>query len=233
LLRGRGARVVECPTIQIVSPQEWGPLDRALKEVRSYDWVVFTSVNGVRFVTERLAAVGEDPAVLMVPKVAAIGPGTREALESRGMSVQFMPQTYQAEAVAEGLIAHGVAGSRVLLPRAETARDVLPRRLRDSGALVDVVVAYRTLKPADIGEKMTAALKRGVDVAAFTSSSTVRNFMEVLPDKDLLEGVRVAVIGPITGATAESYGLTPCIVAEEFTVKGLVDAIVKWYRDLT
>jgi uroporphyrinogen III methyltransferase/synthase len=195
----------------------------------TYDWVIFTSVNGVRHFTQRLEAKGVDRTALAGKKICAIGPRTQKELEKMGLTVHFLPSEYRAEGVAEGLKLLGIQGKRILLPRAREARRILPEALREAGTLVDEVEAYRTVKPAQ-GKNVLAAVLKKIDVVVFTSSSTVRNFMEFLSDKTALNGVKVAVIGPVTGSTARSYGLEPTIMPSAYTIPALVEAIVEYFR---
>jgi uroporphyrinogen III methyltransferase/synthase len=146
-----------------------------------------------------------------------------------GITVTFRPSEYRAEGVIEGLKTQGIQGKKILLPRAREARTVLPEALREAGAVVDEVVAYQTVKPAKSKESLTPILKKGIDVVAFTSSSTVRNFMEFVSDKTVMNGVKVAVIGPITAETVRNYGLEPHINPQEYTIPALVEAIVEHF----
>jgi len=229
LLADYGAQVIAFPTIEIVPPEDWRPLDKTIEKLDSYDWVIFTSVNGVRFFTQRLKEKGINRAALAGKKICAIGPRTQKELEKMGLTVHFRPSEYRAEGIAEGLKARGILGKKILLPRAREARRVLPEALREAGALVDEVEVYRTVKPDQSKASLTAILKKGIDVVVFTSSSTVRNFMELLSDKTAMNGVKVAVIGPITAETARSYGLEPHIAPQEYTIPALVEAIVEHF----
>ena len=148
-----------------------------------------------------------------------------------GLKVTFLPQQYRAEGVAEGLRAWGVKGKRILLPRAKGARQVLPEALREAGGAVDEVEAYRATRPAENTGSLEEVLMRGIDVVTFTSSSTVRNFMNILSERRFMDGVKVAVIGPVTEETARRYGLEPTIVPSEYTVPALVEAIVKYFQN--
>lgn len=222
-----GARVIPFPTIEIAPPPSWEQLDAALRRLDSYDWVIFTSVNGVRFVGERLLAAGQSSEILARRRVAAIGPATARAIEAFGVEVDIIPDEYVAEAVVEALGA--VGGKRILLPRAAEAREVLTMTLRERGAAVDEIAAYHTLpgRPSPVN---LAALAAGVDIATFTSSSTVRNFFALLGEaraRGVLRGALVACIGPITARTAADLGTPAQVVAEVYTTEGLIDAIVQ------
>lgn len=225
-LRERGARVLEYPTIRIQPPDEDAPLRKALAELETYDWAVFTSVNGVRHVLERLEAEGRGPEALAGVRLAAIGPATAGALEDAGLTVEVVPDEYRAEALAEAVAAgDGLEGSRVLLARAAEARDVLPDRLSAEGAEVDEVAAYETAqgRPEDVD--LERRLRRDeVDWVTFTASSTVRNFVRLAGNR--LGSARVVCIGPITAGTARELGLPVHAVAEDYTVPGLVRALV-------
>lgn len=217
-LRALGAEVVEVPAIEVVGPDDGGAaLAEAAARVHTYDWVVFTSVNAVaRFVPLLRDARAFGPA-----RIAAIGPGTAEALAARNLLADLVPDRFVAEALVEAFPPASPTGGRVLLPRAAVARDVLPEGLRAKGWEVDVVAAYRTV-PARPSETALEAARRA-DAICFTSSSTVTNYLAVAGR----EGVPslVACIGPVTAATAREAGLTVDVVAEVHTISGLVDAL--------
>jgi uroporphyrinogen III methyltransferase/synthase len=234
LLREHGAEPVEVPTIQIAPPGSWEALDRAIADIRSYGWLIFTSVNGVQTFFERFERQGRPLADLRAHKICAIGPATATALQARGLLVDVMPGEYRAEAVVESLSAFPITGSRMLIPRAAVARDVLPRALAARGARVDVVEAYRTIPPANGLDPDAWRLleRRAVDVVTFTSSSTVTNFALLVGEVDLprlLRDTVVACIGPVTADTARAFGLTPTIVAREYTIPALARAIVEYF----
>jgi uroporphyrinogen III methyltransferase/synthase len=230
LLQNYGAQVITFPTIEIAPTGDWQPLDKTIEKLDSYDWVIFTSVNGVRSFTQRLKDKGSGVDALVGKKICAIGPRTQGELEKLGLNVTFMPTEYRAEGVIEGLKARGIKGQKILIPRAKGARKILPKSLREAGAEVDEVEVYQAIKPSKSNESLTAILKKGIDVVAFTSSSTVRNFMELLSDKSALNGVKVAVIGPITAETVKNYGLEPHITPQEYTIPALVEAIVEYFQ---
>jgi uroporphyrinogen III methyltransferase/synthase len=230
LLEDYGAEVIAFPTIEIASPEDWRPMDQAIKKLDTYDWVIFTSVNGVRLFTQRLKDKEVNIAVLAGKKICAIGPRTQRELEKMGLTVTFVPSEYRAEGVAEGLKARGIQGKKILLPRAREARRILPDALRAAGGVVDEVEAYQTIRPTQGKASLETILKKGVDVVVFTSSSTVRNFMGLLSDKTVMNGVKVAVIGPVTGETARNYGLEPSIAPSEYTIQGLAEAMVEYFK---
>jgi uroporphyrinogen III methyltransferase / synthase len=238
LLRQHGAEPIEVPAIQNAPPSSWVPLDRAVAAIGTYDWLIFTSVNGVRAFLARFDAQGRSIADLQGLKICVIGPATAYALRARGIDVDVMPREYRAEAVVESLSSFPLAGSQILVPRAAVARDVLPRALEDCGAHVDVVEAYRTVLPASsLDPEIRRWLEQGaIDVVTFTSSSTVTNFALLVGEVDLSQLLRptsVACIGPITAETVRSYGLTPTIVADEYTIPGLTQAIVAYFQSPT
>lgn len=252
-LRRLGASVIEIPFIEIRKPQSFKPLDDALKNLSAYDWLVLTSVNGVEAMWERMKKFGltglvkkqsgvDQPGEAthiagavapVLPRIAAIGPATKKAIEQRGMKVDVMPKEYIAESVVRSLKSK-VRGKRVLLVRARIARDVIPRDLRRAGAHVDVIEAYETVAPKSSRARLQGALndpKSRPHVITFTSSSTVKNFAELLGGRKasarILEGIQMASIGPVTSATLRELGLPVDIEAREFTTLGLVEAICR------
>ena len=231
-----GANAVAFPAIETVPPESWEPLDRAIDVLTAYQWVIFTSVNGVNYFNERLQKKGLDARALSGIKVAAIGPATAERLLAMGIKADFVPSEYRAEAVIEGLKGTAGPGTRILLARAKEARDVLPEELRKEGATVDIVPAYETVLPSHRVKKVEKMLAEGaVDIITFTSSSTVTNFARMFPDRDvasLLKDVQVACIGPITAKTAQKMGLAVHIQPEHYTIDSLVDAIVSHVENM-
>lgn len=230
-LRKLGAQVLEIPFIEIRKPRSFRPLDSALKSLDCYDWLVLTSVNGVEAMWERLAKLRVPRERILRMHVAAIGPATKRAIEQNGLKVHVMPKEYVAESVVRSL-KKKVKGKRILLVRAKIARDVIPRELRKAGAHVDVVEAYETVVPLTSRHRLQAALKnpkKRPNVVTFTSSSTVKNFVELLGNSRttrVFDGIKMASIGPVTSATLRELGLRVDIAAREFTIPGLVYAIV-------
>ena len=226
-LRALGAVPLAFPTIRITPPADgYAALDGALRELAAFDWVVFTSVNGVDHVWQRLAALGLDAAGFRGLRLAAIGPATAAALAARGLPSVVVPKRYVAEALLE--VIPSPAGNRFLLPRAALARDTLRTGLQQADAKVVEVPAYDTILPEPSSETL-AELDAGVDVLTFTASSTVRNFVAQLGHaraRALAGRSQVAAIGPITAATAGSLGLRVDVVASEYTISGLVTALV-------
>jgi uroporphyrinogen III methyltransferase/synthase len=225
-LRALGAGVVEIPTIEIRPAAEYGPLDRAIAELDCYDWLIFSSVNGVRFFLERLDRSAVDLRALRA-KICAIGPATRAAVEALHLKVDLMGQEYVAEGLLEAFAAHDLAGRRVLLPRAAVARDLVPVELAKRGARVDVVEAYRTVVPEGAAALVRAAFAglRKPDFITFTSSSTVRNFVDAA-GVETLRGVKAVSIGPVTTRTARNLGIEVAAEARVYTLGGLVEAIL-------
>jgi uroporphyrinogen III methyltransferase/synthase len=229
-----GANCLEYPTIQVEAVADMALLDQAIDNLAQYDWIVFTSVNGVRFFFERLFARGLDVRALHHMRTAVIGPVTAERLRDFGLRSDILPASYRAESVVAAFQNESMTGRRVLLPRAAEARAVLPEELGKLGAQVDEVVIYRA-RPVDTeAERLTDDLRQGrVDLVTFTSSSTVTNFKALLPEAEadqLMAGVRVASIGPVTTATAQSLGIKVDVTADEYTIPGLCQAIQALYR---
>ena len=229
-LRSLGASVVEIPFIEIRRPQSFQPLDDALKNLKSYDWLILTSVNGVEAMWERRSKFRLTRRHFQHLQIAAIGPATKRALVKSGLTVKMVPEEYVAESVVRGL-RDKVSGKRVLLVRAKVARDLIPEELRAAGAEVDVVEAYETVIPTKSRERLRALMKdsaRRPHLVTFTSSSTVRNFAELLGTGGtrMLKDVVFASIGPVTSATLRELQLPVAIEAREFTMGGLIRAIV-------
>lgn len=228
LLEAEGAEVVAFPTIRLIPPADYGPLDRAIPGVGEYHWIVFTSQNGVLAFFDRMRTLDRDIRALGRARLAAIGPGTAGALRARGLRVDLAPAAFRAEALVEAFGREDLHGARVLLPRAEAARSVLPDGLRSLGAVVDVVAVYRTEVEHGQDPRAWAQLLKGpVDAVTFTSSSTVRSFIELLGPEahGVLSRSFVACIGPVTAATARECGLRVGLVAETYTIPGLAAAL--------
>lgn len=232
LLREHGADVVEFPTIEFQPPPDLSPCDQAIRDLETYDWVVFTSPNGVERFIARLMDKGRDVRALGHARIAAIGPETAKSIRQLHLIPDLLPEAYVAESLVEAFRKVGVSGKRILLPRALEARETMPEELSKMGAEVDVVPVYQTVRPDPDPESL--ALLRGghVDMVTFTASSTVINFMELLEDKDreALGRVKVACIGPITAEKARSFGLEVTVQPEEYTIPAFTDAIVDYYR---
>jgi uroporphyrinogen III methyltransferase / synthase len=229
-LTAAGARCLEVPTIEIAPPVDFAPLDEALQHLGRYDWVIFTSANGVSAFMDRLFQQGLDGRVLGRAKIAVIGPATGEALKKYGLLADVVPKTFQAEGLLEVLTPRLFGGMRILLARAEQARDVLPEGLTQAGAKLDVVPVYRAVPPRAVPPEAAGVLAKGrVDILTFTSSATVHNFAGLV-GKDRFQKMAaratVASIGPITTATLKEYDITPQIEPGAFTIPALAAAIV-------
>ena len=224
-LRDLGADVVELPAIEIIAPEDSQPIERAICELEDYNWLIFTSANGVEGFCNALDATQRDWRDLRA-QIAVIGPATRSAVEALHLKVDVMAEEFVAESLAEALSESDVKGKRVLLPRAGVARDTLPDDLRGKGATVDVVEAYRSVAPADLEANavriFSGAAGRRPDWITFTSSSTVTNLVKTGVN---LDGVKIATIGPVTSATARKMGLDVTVEAAEYTSAGLVAAV--------
>ena len=234
LLERDGAEVTALPTIAPLPPDTFAAFDEALANVGRYAWLVLTSPHGVEVFFERMRTLGRDLRELAGVGLAAIGPATAAGIAARGLNVAVTPDEYRGEAVADALVATGVAGKRILLARADGARTVLPERLRAAGALVDDVATYRTVLPpeAAVAPALFAGERRP-DLVTFTSSSTVSNFARLFPDRELrtvLAGVAVGCIGPVTAATARDLGLTVDVEPQRYTVPAFAAAIVDYLR---
>src|SRR2546425_5726634 len=240
-LKALGAAVVHAPAIRIEPLADLEPLRRALPRLADYRWTVFTSQNSVHVVFESLPAWGLSPGLFAKTRLAAIGPATADSLTARGVRVEVLPDGFVAESLVAAIASRGAGegggdlqGARVLIPRAEAARDALPEGLRALGAEVDVIPVYRTVGALGEGDGSTLAaeiLAGRIDFVTFTSSSTVHHFVEAVGAGAAGSGrFGAAVIGPITAATARSYGMPVKIEAAEFTAAGLVDALVAYFR---
>ena len=238
LLESYGAGVIVCPTIEVREPDSFERLDEALDHLYGYDWLIFTSTNGVDFFLQRLANRDMNPADLDEIKVCAIGQRTAEKLHEAHVHVDVVPSQSTAEGVYAALreFAGGeehLHGLNVLLPRAAVGRDYLPKALEGAGARVDVVTTYQTVLPENFdGGRLSAMLAGSGDCIAFTSPSTVKNLAKLFDTHDLgktLPGVVIACIGPVTAAAAVEYGLRVNIQPEQQTVKDLAQAIAVYY----
>ncbi len=229
-----GGEAIELPTIEIEAPKDFSGFDAALARIESYDWLIFTSINSIDPLLARLPHIGKSVDALSHLKIAAVGAQTATKLAAAEISVDLVPVRYQAEGLLDALAAEGVRGRRVLIPQAAKARDLLPETLRQWGANVDVVEAYRTVAPNIDVAAVRQRLQQGeVDVVTFTSSSTVSNFVQLFAGADLMPIVgkaAIACIGPITAKTVEELGGKVAIMASEFTIDGLVAAMVDYFK---
>jgi uroporphyrinogen-III synthase/uroporphyrinogen III methyltransferase/synthase len=231
-LRGLGAEPVEVPVLEIQPPANFDSMDAALRRLDRFDWLILTSANTVRALTERSSALGTEfvqPASL---KVAAVGEATAAAARTAGLQVAFVPEFYVAEGLVDGL-AGRVAGQRILLARAAVARDVIPDALRAAGALVDVVDAYRNALPEAAPRLLRKALAEGIDAATFTSSSSATHLAEAAERAGIawpLAVVPAVSIGPITSQTLRELGWEPAIEANPYDIPGLVAAVAELFH---
>jgi len=241
MLENYGAECIEFPTISLEPVLSYEVLDRALAEIETYDWLLFTSINGVDYFFRRLFALGRDVRDLKGPRIAAVGRVTAEALVSRGIKADLLPEEFTGDGLAHTLVRTGVKKARILIPRALKARETLPGTLENAGAEVTIAPVYQNVLPVSpAGEKLKEDLQadlldKRIDMVTFTSSSTVKNFVSLLnltrPDElqKLMAGVAVATIGPITAKTAEQSGLHVDVQPAEYTIPDLVDSIVKYF----
>lgn len=234
-----GARVLLCPTIEIAEPESYLPLDEAIGHLYGYDWIIFTSVNGVDHFLCRLEARGQQIDELDDLRICAIGDATAERLTAAHVHVDVIPDEFKAEGVFAALERYvggpeSLKGLNFLIPRAAVARDYLPSALEQAGARCDVVTAYRTVQPDGLDRGRVSAMLAGgaADCIAFTSSSTVKNLAQIFDTHNLsevLKGVAIACIGDITANTAGEYGLRTDIQPSEFTVPALARAIAEHF----
>lgn len=230
LLSEFGADVIQFPTITIKPLADYSLVQNTLKDLKKYHWIVFTSVNGVKYFWQQLKALGLDSRALGGKKIAAIGPATAEAIAEFGIIPDFIPEKFVAESIAEGMVALGMDKAKVLLPRASVARDVLPEALAKAGATVDVLPIYETVPSDARQDEVLEGLKSGrINCITFGSSSTVDNFLSLIPADTLKKypEVRLACIGPVTAKTLEQAGLNCDIQPEDYTIPSLVDELIK------
>lgn len=232
-LTNLGADILEIPSIKIIPPADYTPLDNALKNIAQYKWIIFTSVNGVKSFFQRLKNSGKDSRAVATNLFAVIGSETAHELAKHGIKADVLPLEYRAEGVIDALAGKFAIGDKILIPRAKVAREILPVELHKAGAEVDVVTAYETVMEMDNKEVLIKELlNKNIDIITFTSSSTVTNLLVALGDqKDLLKNTTIAAIGPITAETCWQNNLEVAIIANEFTIPGLVDAIKIYYEE--
>ena len=229
LLTSLGAEVIQFPTITIAPLADYSEVQAELAALPNYDWVIFTSVNSVRHFWQQLGLAGKDSRALGACKIAAVGPATTVELEKHGITPDFVPEKFVAEDIAQGLVALGIEGKKVLLPRALVAREVLPETLAKAGAKIRVLPIYETKPCAKEQEKVLKAIEGdSLDCITFGSSSTVTNFLSLIPAKTLKEHpkVKLGCIGPITAKTLTDAGLTCDFMPEDYTIPALVDVLV-------
>lgn len=232
-----GAEIIEFPTIEIVPPESWNELDKAIDRIGTYDWLIFTSANGVKYFLKRFFERDMDIRDLKGIKICAIGTKTAAEIKKYGIKVDLIPEEFRAEGLIrlvqefKGSKVQGLKGIKFLLPRAEKAREIFSEKVRGLGGQIDVPVAYRAVKPEIHGKRLKRFLKEGrISIATFTSAATFNNFREILGgDADeLLKGVTIAVIGPVTAKAIENAGLQVDILPKEATIEAMVEEIIKW-----
>ncbi len=229
-----GAEIIEFHTIEIVPPDDWAELDRAIEKIDAYHWLVFTSVNGVKFFFQRLMDRKRDIRDLKGVRICAVGSKTASAIKKYGIRVDLVPEKFNAEGLIEAFAGQSSAenslkGVRILLPRAEKAREVFPQRVRELGGEIDVFTAYKMVKPDIHGKRLKRFLKEGkISIATFTSAATFNNYMEIMGEDalSLLKDVIIAVIGPVTARAVEKEGLKVHIMPREATVDAMVKEII-------
>lgn len=233
LLESQGAKPIPFPTIKIVPPNSWGPIDKEINSIEKYNWLIFTSANGVKYFLERLKENQKDIRDLKGIRICTIGPKTADVLKKLGIRIDFMPSEFKAESIIEG-IGDGIKGKKILIPRASIAREILPQELAKMGAIVKVVDAYKTICPEGKTEQIQKMLlNKEIDVITFTSSSTVKNFVNMFKKEKfqaLISGITIACIGPITATTAKKYGLKPSILPESYTIEALTEALSDFFQ---
>lgn len=228
-LESLGAEALLLPAIEICEPSDAAPLHNAIERLDSYDWLIFTSANGVRHFIDALDKSPRDLRSLKA-RICVIGPATKVAVETLHLKVDLMPKEYVAESLVETFAKEDLQFRRILLPRAAVARDLVPRELSRRGATVDVVEAYRTIAPDDLAERATAILNRHPHWIAFTSSSSVTNFIAAT-GREALAQIKIASIGPITSATLREHQVEPTVQAQPHTIPGLVESITNFKGD--
>jgi uroporphyrinogen III methyltransferase / synthase len=246
ILEEFGAEIIEFPTIEIVPPENYNDLDRSIDKIETYDWLIFTSRNGIKYFLKRFFEKDRDIRDLKGIKICAIGTKTAKEIKKYGIKIDLIPDEFRAEGlikafthhpplskggIEEGVSSELLKGMRFLFPRAEVAREIFPEKVRELGGEIDVPVAYRTIKPELYGKRLRRFLKEGrISIATFTSASTFNNFMEMMGKdaEDLLEDVTIAAIGPVTARVIEKAGLKVAIIPEVSTIEAMVDEIIKW-----
>ncbi|MBI5231501.1 MAG: uroporphyrinogen-III synthase [Coriobacteriales bacterium] len=233
-LEAQGATVIEWPVIRIIEPDDWEPADRAIDALTTYDWIVFTSNNGVERFFGRLDSRGLDARALCGIAIAAVGKGTASRLDRHGIRADYVPAQFVAEGILQGFYERGVgSGTRILIPRALEAREVLPDTLREWGAHVDVAPVYRTVRGEMAPEAARQLADGHVDAVTFTSASTVKNLVALLEEslgsaedaRSALGNAVLASIGPVTSEELRAAGLEATLEADPHSIPGLVEAL--------
>lgn len=232
-----GAKVFKLPTIRIVPPKSYHDLDKAISEIENYQWIIFTSQNGVDYFFQRYRKKGKSFEVLKKIKIGAIGPATEKKIKNYHLRIVFEPKIYTSEGIIRDLKKKKfqIEGTRILLPRADIAPQWLPQELTKLGAEVTQVIAYRTMREKKVPARIKKMLRTGeIDLVIFTSSSTVKNFLSLVGKNNLSQKVKFASIGPVTTKTAQELGLKINLQAKEPTLDGLVESILSYadYREI-
>jgi uroporphyrinogen III methyltransferase/synthase len=233
-----GAEIIEFPTIKIVPPANWDELDRGIDSIETYDWLIFTSVNAVKYFFARFFERDRDIRDLKGLKVCSIGSKTGSFIRKFGIKTDLIPEKFNAEGLIDSFSKEAginspelLKGVRFIMPRAEVARAVLPEKIRELGGEIDVVTAYRAVKSELLGKRLKRFLKEGkISVATFTSAATFNNFISIMDNNvdEFLKGVAIAVIGPVTASAVEKAGFSVDIMPEEATVEALASEIIDW-----
>lgn len=234
-----GAEMIEFPTIEIAPPENYDELDSAINKIEAYNWIIFTSGNGVEYFLKRLMEKDKDIRDLKGIRICAIGTKTAAEIKKYGIKVDLIPEEFNAEGLIEAFLKiqnsklknKSLKGIKILLPRAEKAREIFPEKVRELGGEIDVPAAYRAVKPEMHGKRLKRFLKEGrISVATFTSASTFDNFMKIIGEDadELLKDVAIAVIGPVTARAVEKAGLKVQIMPETATIEAMVEEIIKW-----
>lgn len=238
-LEDLGAEMIEFPTIEMAPPENYDELDSAINKIEAYNWIIFTSGNGMTYFLKRMMEKDKDIRDLKGIKLCAIGTKTAAEIKKYGIKVDLIPEEFNAEGLIEAFLKiqnsklknQSLKGIKILLPRAEKAREIFPEKVRELGGEIDVPVTYRAVKPEMHGKRLKRFLKEGrISVATFTSASTFDNFMEIIGEDadELLRDVAIAVIGPVTAGAVEKAGLKVEIMPETATIEAMVEAIMKW-----
>ena len=239
-----GAEIIEFPTIEIVPPHDWTELDKAIAKIESYHWLILTSINGVKFFFKRFFEKGRDIRDLKGMKICTVGSKTAAEIQRYGIKVDLVPEEFNAEGLIKAFISkcqnsgthnkeHALKNIRFLLPRAETAREILPHKVRELGGKIDIVTAYRAVKPKRHGKRLKRFLKEGrISIATFTSGATFKNFLSLMGNDahELLKGVAIAVIGPVTARAVEKAGFKVHIMPKQATIDAMVQNIIEWAK---
>lgn len=238
LLRQYGAEVLECPTIQLLPPRQWEPVDHAIRRLSEFDWLILTSVNGVRFFLGRMQELGIEFGQLHSCKICAVGSKTGQLLGSYGLEPELIPEQFTGEGIVHAFGAIELRGARILFPKADGARDLIPQKLREFGAIVVDPVVYQNVIPEQLSEAAQIVLQQHtLDAVVFSSPSTVRNFVRLVGNatdlQELLSGVVIASIGPITTQAVREAGLVVAVEPDRSTMESLIAALAAFWDNNT